>query len=512
LDSNFTVSIDRILVETINSFASYKVLSQTYSKKYDVPMGHVLLDLHIEEWNRVWKSGIEVQSINGNLNLSRAINSSLYYILSSVRDDWPYSLSPGGLSSNDYNGHVFWDCETWMYPIILMLKPNIALGGILDYRAARISEAENKARSYNKSYEGAMFPWESAFTGAEVTPKFASTGIYEQHISGDIIFAIKQYYRSQVTDDELAMFRAKFSPLIIKVARFFASRVTPRPNTNQYDILGVTPPDEYHVNVNNSIYTNVVAQISLDFAIEIANKFHEDIPPSELTKWKTIADNLYMPYDPVMGIHPEYEGYNGEIIKQADVVLLKFPLMWKGYDEVPESVKNDLVYYENVTDRDSVAMTYGMYSIGWLEEGYLDTAAQLFIKSYANIHEPFGVWTETPKGGAINFITGAGGFLQTVMFGYGGLRILEPDTLSQFQHKKILQWNPILPQDITFVRFRGIHFLGNIFNIEFNNDRVNITSIVNTGIIYLRDPSGLVEKLGTFHSFSRTGKFYLYTV
>jgi len=68
------------------------------------------------------------------------------------RDDWPYSLSPGGLASNGYNGHTFWDCETWMYPGILLTRPNLAMNGLLGYRLNHQAGAALKAESYHRGY------------------------------------------------------------------------------------------------------------------------------------------------------------------------------------------------------------------------------------------------------------------------------------------------------------------------------------------------------------------------
>jgi hypothetical protein len=49
--------------------------------------------------------------IGGNLNLAQVVNSGWYYIVSSIRADWPWSLSPGSLASNGYNGYVCcYDC------------------------------------------------------------------------------------------------------------------------------------------------------------------------------------------------------------------------------------------------------------------------------------------------------------------------------------------------------------------------------------------------------------------
>lgn len=84
---------------------------------------------HINAWADIWQSGYRIE---GRMDVARAVNSSLYAILSSVRTDRPFSLSPGGLTQG-YNGHTFWDCETWMYPGMLLLYPDIAQS-LLFYR------------------------------------------------------------------------------------------------------------------------------------------------------------------------------------------------------------------------------------------------------------------------------------------------------------------------------------------------------------------------------------------
>jgi hypothetical protein len=113
LDAN--IPLDLLLSGTVPNYAKYKFLSEVPSTLYNsIPFGNSLLDSHITEWANVWRSGIEVETVDDNHLLPRSINTSLYYILGSIRQDWEYSLSPGSLSSDDYHGHVFWDCETWM--------------------------------------------------------------------------------------------------------------------------------------------------------------------------------------------------------------------------------------------------------------------------------------------------------------------------------------------------------------------------------------------------------------
>ena len=50
----------------------------------------------------------------GDLHLAQAANASLYSLRSSIRSEVHHGLSPGGLTTNGYNGHTFWDQESWM--------------------------------------------------------------------------------------------------------------------------------------------------------------------------------------------------------------------------------------------------------------------------------------------------------------------------------------------------------------------------------------------------------------
>eukprot|EP01114_Cavostelium_apophysatum_P014228 TRINITY_DN3638_c0_g1_i2.p1 TRINITY_DN3638_c0_g1~~TRINITY_DN3638_c0_g1_i2.p1 ORF type:complete len:663 (+),score=121.13 TRINITY_DN3638_c0_g1_i2:160-2148(+) len=407
-----------------------------------------LLVNHTAAWADVWSSRIEV---SGDLALAQAINSSLYYILSSVRSDWSYAPSPGGLASNGYNGHAFWDAETWMYPTFVLMYPDTATS-FINYRKNRMDGAMLKAQSYNPPYQGTMYPWESAFTGQETCPLSAPTGQLEQHISGDIAFALEQYWRLSGDMNWLQMIGY---PMLQQIANFWMSRVKLDPS-GEYVIDGVIPPDEYAVNVNNSVYTNVVAQYSLQFAYWAG----EVLNLNPLDEWLDVASKIKIPFDNATQIHLEYDGYDGQTIKQADVVLLGYPLMYPMSQKVRY---NDLVYYSNKTDPNGPAMTWGMYAVAWLELGNYENAADIFARSYANIHPPFNVWTETPTGGTVNFITGAGGFLQALWAGWGGLRV-EKDQISL---------NPTLPPSVTSFKLAGVQYLGAWLDVEYNSTTIS---------------------------------------
>jgi trehalose/maltose hydrolase-like predicted phosphorylase len=369
---------------------------------------------HVDEWAQLWSSGMWVD----NLDLARVINSSLFYILISARGDLPYSTSPGSLASNAYNGHTFWDTETWQAPTIAVLYPDIA-DAMMAYRKDRIPEAQSKAASYQAGYIGAMFPWESAQTGVETCPTWAATGLLEQHISSDIVLLAATIYNLRGDNTFL---QDVACPIASQVADFWVSRSS-RDAQGSYHIVGVIPPDEYAVNVTDSVYTNAAAVLALRWAHDQCASFATGVYSAQ--DWLNVADNLVVIYDASHDRHPEYTGYTNETVKQADVVLLGFPLNWP----MSETTKlNDLEFYAGVTDSNGPAMTWSAFAIAYLDLNMTVEAAKFFQLSYANSHVPYGVWTETPTGGSVNFITGAGGFLQGVMFGYGGIRV-EPSRI-----------------------------------------------------------------------------------
>jgi hypothetical protein len=147
----------------------------------------------------------------------------------------------------------------------------------------------------------------------------ADTGIYEQHISSDIVLAIKQFWH---LSGDLNWLNS-YLDLVTGVADFWSSRATRR-SDGTFGIYGVTGPDEYAVNVNNSVYTNAAAQLSLQFAVEACGLLNVSCRNS--ATWQEVASRMYIPFDASLGIHPEYDGYAGGTIKQADVVLLSYPL------------------------------------------------------------------------------------------------------------------------------------------------------------------------------------------
>ncbi|XP_059058126.1 protein-glucosylgalactosylhydroxylysine glucosidase isoform X1 [Achroia grisella] len=419
--------------------------------------GEDLYNKHIDEWRSLYhQAGIHIE---GNLQLSKIVNGIWYYYLSSLPSQHTYhppgkyyGLSPTGLARggsllDDYEGHNFWDTEFWMFPSILLLYPRYA-HDLLQYRLDMAYVAAELAKiTGNKGYR---FPWESAYTGTEVTqPCCPEIAEFEQHITGCISYAARQYLAT--TRDEEWLKQGGCS-IVTHIADFWASRAVINFNTGLYDIERVMGPDEDHSNVTNSAFTNVVAGYSLYLAQYVSCLCKSYYMAKGLDQWADIAWSLALPYDETLDYHPQFSGYKrGEQIKQADVVLLGFPLQ---YPMNMSTRVNDLSYYESVTRSSGPAMTWSMHTIGHLRIQDDKKAADMFNKSYQGyVREPFKVWSELqrPNVGAVNFFTGMGGFLQTLIFGYAGVSI----------HLDRLEINrPQLPPNTTNFKIRGIKYLG----------------------------------------------------
>ena len=385
-----------------------------------------LINFHNKAWDSLWKSDI---IIDGDAQAQQDVHSMMYHLYSFTREGTSYSLSPMGLSGLGYNGHVFWDADLWMFPALLVLHPELAKS-MVEYRYQRLEPAKRNAFSHG--YKGAMFPWESAETGVEETPVWALSGPFEHHITADVGMAAWNYYC--VTQDK-EWLKEKGWALLSYTADFWASRVE-RNGPGKYDIKNVVAADEWAENVDNNAFTNASAKANLYAATEAAKLL--GITPN--ADWKTVADNI-----PVLkmdnGVTREHATYNGEGIKQGDVNLLAYPL--KEITD-PAQVKKDLDYYSTrVPNEGTPAMTQAIFALLYSRLGNADKATHFFKDSYEpNLLPPFRVIAETKGGTNPYFATGAGGILQCVLMGFGGLDIT-PKGITQIKTALPTGWKSL---------------------------------------------------------------------
>jgi trehalose/maltose hydrolase-like predicted phosphorylase len=278
-----------------------------------------------------------------------------------------------------------------------------------------------KRNAFNRGYKGAMYPWESAETGVEETPVWALSGPFEHHITACVAIAAWNYYC--VTQDKTWL-REKGWPILSATADFWASRVE-RNGPGKYDIKNVVAADEWAENVDNNSFTNAAAKANLQFATQAAVLL--GVTPN--ADWMNVSNNIPILTFPD-GTTKEHATYKGEGIKQADANLLSYPLK-----EVtdPGKMKQDLEYYsKRVPDEGTPAMTQGVFALLYARLGDGEKAFHWFKEAYIpNLNPPFRVIAETKGGTNPYFATGAGGIIQSMLMGFGGLEITPKGIIQQ---------------------------------------------------------------------------------
>jgi trehalose/maltose hydrolase-like predicted phosphorylase len=416
----------------------------------------------------VWGGDIVV---NGDLPLQTAIHANTYDLYASIRNDSPDTIGPSGLSSDGYAGMVFWDSDIWMYPAILAAHPDIARVAV-DYRFNTLKAAKHDAAA--NGYQGAFYPWtagDDGFTGADcygtltdandkITSDPNKSCSQELHLQADIAIAQWEYY--QATGDQAWLTQHGW-PVLQALAEFWVSKAVPTTNGG-YAIDTVQPPDEFHTDVNNSAYTNAFAATALQDAAKAAQVVGAT-PPAI---WTTVANGLKqtMPFDSSLNIYDEFDGYKGDTVKQADVVMLTYPLEFPMASGVGLS---DLNYYAPRTSLQGPAMTDAIHSIDASALNVAGCSAYTYmLRSYEPfLRAPYDQFAETRSGSdtGFNFLTGVGGFSQVFEYGFSGLRFgTDAVTL-----------DPSLPPQLPGVTLTDLQWHGSVFTVAIGPKSTSVS-------------------------------------
>jgi trehalose/maltose hydrolase-like predicted phosphorylase len=253
-------------------------------------------------------------------------------------------------------------------------------------------------------------------------------------------------------------------------AEYWVSRVEHDAARDCYEISNVVCADEYAEHVNNDAFTNASVAQALRVTARAAQLLGEAVPSA----WLQIADRMYVAYDEERQIHIEYDGYDGQQTKQADVELLSYPLE---YTTDAAQVARDLDFYGQVIDPNGPAMSLSIYAILSAQLGRTRAAYEFLRRSYApNATGPFWAFSETPTNHAYLFCTGLGGALQALLFGFSGIRLYE----------KVLTLRPVLAPHWTSLRLRGLYLLGARTDLDVDCDGFTLCRATPAGELRLR--------------------------
>lgn len=407
-------------------------------------------------WNR---TDVEIK---GDSAIQQGIRANMYHLLQSVGRDGKVNIAAKGLTGEGYEGHYFWDTETYVLPFFLYNNPQISRK-LLEYRYGTLDKARERARQMAHE-KGALYPWRT-INGEECSAYFAA-GTAQYHINADIAFAIKRYMEAAEDVDFLVNYGAE---ILFETARVWADLGCFVPGKgNKFCINGVTGPDEYNAIVNNNCYTNLMVKENLQYACDIALKMEKDYPSdfSSLTKkislekseiefWEKAADTMYVPYDEESKIYLQDDAfldrvpwdfentppekypllihyhplviYRHQVCKQADLVLTLFLL---GNKFSVEEKKRNFDFYEVVTTHDSSLSTC-IFSIVASEIGYYEKAYNYFMSTARMDLDDYHGNTKD----GIHAANMAGTWMCLVN-GFAGMRVYD-NTLS---------FNPFLPE------------------------------------------------------------------
>lgn len=403
-----------------------------------------LFAAHKRAWRDVWKSDIVIE---GAPEDQQAVHSMMFYLLCSANPE--HSIAPNGLSGGAWQGHIFWDADLWMFPALILQHPEQAQG-IVNYRLRTMDGAAENARK--RGLKGIEFAWEIARTGRESAP---SPYTEERHVTADASMAAASVYDILPQNE-----RSVVDQMLMSTAEYWASRVTYNKVQDRYEILNVVPPDEDAQIVNNSVYTNAAARRNIELAIRSAKRRGAGYP----SEWDDIVKKMYIPFDEKSRRFIEHDGFKRDKIKQADTELLIYPLAMPMSEDVK---RNTFDFYKTKTDPRGPAMTSSIHAIIAAELGRPEEALKHFDDSWKPfMRGPLLMFNEKRSLTYDNmyFVTGSGGALQSVIYGFGGLRMHHAP--SGFEEALPgLYIKPCLPPKWTKLRITGIRWQGNSYDL-----------------------------------------------
>jgi trehalose/maltose hydrolase-like predicted phosphorylase len=459
---------------------------------------------HIGAWEKRW-AGSDVD-LDGDASAQRALRFAIYQLTSAANpEDEHVSVGARGLTGEGYLGHVFWDTEIFLLPFYTLTWPEAARALLL-YRFHTLPAA--RAKAARLGYRGALYAWESADTGEEATPPWALgrdgqvipilCGTREQHISGDVAYAVWQYW--QATRDVRFLLNAG-AEILLETARFWASRAALE-GDGAYHIRGVIGPDEYHESVDDNAYTNGMAGWNLDRGLMVAALLRArwparwaelshalDLAPSELNQWRDVALKLVTGFNPASGLFEQFAGFFGledvdvrayadrgapldvvlgpdrtrrsQVIKQADVLML-LALLPDEFDR--RVLETNFRYYEPRCGHGS-SLSPAVHALLAARLGDMDLAEQYF-------HQAATIDLDDARGDTALEVHmgGLGGLWQAAVFGFGGLR--------QGEHG--LRLDPHLPSGWRSLAFR-IRWRGRSLRFEARHEPAPVSAWLEHG-------------------------------
>jgi alpha,alpha-trehalose phosphorylase len=413
--------------------------------------------------------------VEGDTEVQQAVRFSLFHVMQAGARGERRPIPAKGLTGPGYDGHAFWDTESFVLPVLNFTAPDIAASA-LRWRHSTLALAKERAAQLGLA--GAAFPWRT-IAGQECSGYWPA-GSAAFHVNADISDAVVRYV--DATGDD-AFEAGPGIELLTETARLWRS-LGHHDARGSFHIDGVTGPDEYSAIADDNIYTNLMARRNLVAAADAVDR-HPDrarelgVNAEETASWRDAAKDMHIPFDDMLRVHPQAEKftrhqewdfaatrpeqyplllhftyfdlYRKQVVKQADLVLAMFTC---GDEFTAEQKARNFEYYEPITVRDS-SLSASTQAIIAAETGHLDLAYDyLGEAALMDLHD-----LEHNTRDGVHIASLAGSWLALVC-GFGGLR------LGGSEHSSgKLSFAPVLPQGLTRLAFRLL-IKGNTLHVE----------------------------------------------
>ncbi|NJP47278.1 glycoside hydrolase family 65 protein [Actinacidiphila epipremni] len=419
--------------------------------------------------------------VDGDTEIQQAVRFALFHVLQVGARAEERALPAKGLTGSGYDGHTFWDAETFVLHMLCLTSPRAA-AEVLRWRYNTLPAAKERARQLG--FEGAAFPWRTI--NGEEASGYWPAGTAAFHINADIADAVVRYVAA--TGDE-AFERDTGLELLVETARLWRS-LGHHDHAGAFHIDGVTGPDEYSAISDDNVYTNLMAQGNLDAAADAAKRHPRHaaalgVTDEETAAWRDAAAAMTLPYNDDLGVHeqsagytrhqvwdfagtdsanyplmlhyPYFDLYRKQVVKQADLVL---GMYLRGNAFTPEQKARNFAYYEPLTVRDSSLSAFGQAVIA-AEVGHLQLA-------YDYIGESALIDLEDLENNARDglHIAALAGTWTALVAGLGGMRMVDGGQSIGFA--------PKLPDALSRLAFRLL-FRGRRLRVEVGRTSATYT-------------------------------------
>ncbi len=457
-----------------------------------------MLSDHTKAWEKKWEHGDIV--IKGDIAAQQGIRFNIFQLNQTYTGEDPrLNIGPKGFTGEKYGGSTYWDTEAFAFPFYLSTADTHVARNLLLYRYKHLGKAIENAQKLGFTGGAALYPMVT-MNGEECHNEWEIT-FEEIHRNGAIAYAIFNYIRHTGDQNYLAEYGLE---VLIALSRFWAQRCNWSQEKNQYVILGVTGPNEYENNVNNNWYTNTLARWTLKYTSDSLEwlrsaskvKFNSVVARTgldtqcELTLWKEITDNIYLPVHYDLGIFLQQDGFMDKMqqtVKDLDPAERPLNQHWS-WDRILRSVfikqadvLQGIYFFEEEFDEEAIRRNFDFYEPRCVHESSLSASIHSVLA--ARLHDTERAYTLYLRTARLDLddynrevkdglhITSMAGTWLAIVEGFGGLRISNDRVC----------FNPVIPAAWSSYSFI-IRYRNNPLRVEVNGSTVNVVNLSQAAI------------------------------